>query len=264
MSLREAAEQLGVHYMTIYRYVRLGQLPATKEGKEWRVQPADVAALRSRPQPGRRGKVDWSNRFFRRLVGGDEPGAWKVVEAALASGHEPVDVYLAVVAPAMRRVGKDWADGKLDIAVEHRASAITSRIVGRLGAMMRPRGRRKGTIVLGSPSGERHSLPLAIVGDIMRAAGYEVMDLGADVPDASFERAVAERSDVVAVGVGVSSDASLPAARRLIKRLRRTLPEEARVIAGGAAVGKASDVGADFVAADAAAAVAYIEENHGR
>ncbi len=43
LTLHEAADRLGVHYMTVYRHVRLGMLPARKVGGSWRVDPADVA-----------------------------------------------------------------------------------------------------------------------------------------------------------------------------------------------------------------------------
>ncbi|MBA2625064.1 MAG: helix-turn-helix domain-containing protein, partial [Acidimicrobiia bacterium] len=51
LSLHEAAERLGVHYMTAYRYVRLGRLPGTKEGATWRVAATDVERLRAQAQP---------------------------------------------------------------------------------------------------------------------------------------------------------------------------------------------------------------------
>ena len=51
LSLREAAEELGVHYMTVYRYVRLGMLPATKDGTVWRVDRNALREFRT-PQSG--------------------------------------------------------------------------------------------------------------------------------------------------------------------------------------------------------------------
>jgi excisionase family DNA binding protein len=258
LSLREAAAELGVHYMTAYRYVRIGQLPATKEGAEWRVRRKDLALVGREAKPARRSKADWADRFYSRLVEGDENGAWKVVESALASAHEPTAVYLEIVAPALRRIGKEWEDGELDIATEHRATAIALRLVGRIGAIMRPRGRRKGTVVLGAPAGERHGLPLAMVADMFRAAGYDVTDLGADVPDESFLMAAQSADRLKAVGVGVSNDGSLPGARRLIKLLREALPAGTRIVTGGAAVESAQAVGADFHAADGVAAVEFV------
>ena len=45
LTLYEAAEQLGVHYMTVYRYVRTGRLPGHKVGAEWRSDPDDLATF---------------------------------------------------------------------------------------------------------------------------------------------------------------------------------------------------------------------------
>ena len=42
LTLHEVAEMLSVHYMTVYRYVHEGHLPATKQGHGWVVQASDV------------------------------------------------------------------------------------------------------------------------------------------------------------------------------------------------------------------------------
>ena len=42
LTLHEAADRLGVHYMTVYRRVRLGMLPARKVGGTWRIDPVDL------------------------------------------------------------------------------------------------------------------------------------------------------------------------------------------------------------------------------
>ena len=49
LSLNEVAEKLGVHYMTVYRYVRTGLLPAAKSGGTWRVLADDLENFASRP-----------------------------------------------------------------------------------------------------------------------------------------------------------------------------------------------------------------------
>lgn len=257
LSIRQAAEKLGVHYMTVYRYVRIGRLPATKDGAEWRIRAADLVALNKRPAT-KRGGADWELRLYRCLVTGDEAGSWSLIESALASTHNAVGIYTDVLGPAMRRIGSAWAAGTLDVGVEHRASAIASRLVGRLGATMRPRGRHKGTVVLGSPAGDRHSLALAMVADILRASGYEVMDLGSDVPDESFALAVTEATGLVAIGIGVAVSDSVPTARRLIERLRKSITDDVLILTGGAAVDTAAVVGSDFHAVDAVAAAEII------
>jgi excisionase family DNA binding protein len=44
--LREAAELLGVHYMTVYRYIRTGRLPAHQAGSQWEISAADLKQFR--------------------------------------------------------------------------------------------------------------------------------------------------------------------------------------------------------------------------
>ena len=51
LSLRAAADQLGVHYMTAYRYLRLGTLPAKKVNGVWQVRTGDLRAVAGREQP---------------------------------------------------------------------------------------------------------------------------------------------------------------------------------------------------------------------
>src|SRR4051812_3521760 len=104
MTLREAADRLGVHYMTVYRYVRAGRLPATRTGAEWRVRAADVERLvtgRAR-RPRRSGPRQQARSDLERcLVSGDEAGAWAVVEGSLTAGASPADIHLALLVPSL-------------------------------------------------------------------------------------------------------------------------------------------------------------------
>jgi excisionase family DNA binding protein len=255
VTLQEAADLLGVHYMTAYRYVRLGLLPASKVGGTWQVEPADVEAMRrggDEPAPGgRRNPAPWDKRLEARLLAGDETGAWGVVESALAAGSDPVEIHVEVLAPAMRRIGDAWAAGDVDVADEHRASVIASRLVGRLGPRFLRRGRTKGTVVLGAVQGERHGLPVAMLADLVRSGGYAVVDLGADVPVESFVRAVADTDALLAVGVSVTSDENLDDVAPTVEALRAVT--DAPVLVGGLAVrdaDHAAELGADGWAPD--------------
>ena len=97
LSLHEAAEALGVHYMTAYRYVRLGVLPAHREGRSWRVRRVDLDTLGEETPPTQMRKpADWDRRFVRRALAGDGPGAWAVLEAAFAA-PEPTSPNRAVL-----------------------------------------------------------------------------------------------------------------------------------------------------------------------
>ena len=251
LTLHEAAAELGVHYMTAYRYVRLGQLDAVKRSGTWRVSRAELDRFRAEPaeEPAERaprGRVDWGQRMQSRLVAGDAGGAWSVIESALAAGSTPARVYTEVISPALVNIGERWAAGELDISVEHRATGIVQRIIGRLGPQFVRRGRSRGSVVIGAPSGERHGLVVSMLSDLVRAAGWEVSDIGADSPASSFVSAARETRSA-AVVVSVTHADSLESCRDTVLAIREAEPDMP-VIVGGRGIASravAASVGAD-------------------
>lgn len=264
MTLHEAAEALGVHYMTAYRYVRLGQLEARKVGGTWQVAETDLDVFRTRPTvvSADRQCAPWAQRLEHRLVAGDVNGAWGVIEAALSGGSDVEEIYLDVISPAMAAIGERWSLGELDVAVEHRASVIVTRLLGRLGHRFARRGRSKGTVVLGAPSGEFHSLPVAMAADLVRQNGWEVSDLGADVPPLSFVHAAKEVDDLVAVGLSVTVELALGALHDSLVTLRDGVSLDVLLIVGGRGIrdhAHAVELGADAYAADGRSFGAFLD-----
>jgi excisionase family DNA binding protein len=252
LTLPEVAGQLGVHYMTAYRYVRTGRLPAKRVAGTWRVDPADLDKMRksARGTGERRptGVVPARLHLETRLIASDEPGAWEIIEAALGSGMEPEAVLLEIISPTLRSIGELWEQGKLSVADEHRASAVATRLISRLGARFGRRGHKRGTVIVAAPAGEMHSVPIAIAANLLRWHGFGVVELGADTPaDALAEAAVGE-SDLVAVAIGCTSKNSPLAARRAIAAVRQKVPQ-VPILLGGAAVTTAAQarrLGADM------------------
>ena len=265
LTLHEAADDLGVHYMTAYRYVRLGVLPAVKEGGSWRVRRSDLDAFRSgtATTPVKAGRpAPWAERLESRLMAGDSRGAWGVVEAALAAGAELDEIYLDVLSPALIAIGSKWEAGEIDIAIEHRATGIASRLIGRLGPRFVRRGRTKGTVVLGAPAGENHGLPTAILGDLLRLEGWEVSDLGADTPASSFALTAIDTDDVVAVGLSVTYREHLASCAAACAAVRAAAPGVLVVVGGIAVDGPAHaiELGAHHHAGSAKELVRLLDE----
>lgn len=265
VSLHEAARRLKVHYMTVYRYVRSGRLPARQEDGEWKVLVADIQAFatarKQRPtrstagkaKHGSRAAADWAGRFEQCLVAGDETGAEHLLDDALASGHDLFSLYLEVVSPALVAIGARWQRGELQIHEEHRASNIVARLFARVSARFAHRGPSRGTIVVGGPSGERHALALTMVADLLRSRGWYVSDIGTDVPAAAFARAVRDVDQLRAVCVGVTLRESVAEARKVITAVKKEISPDVKVFAGGAAIDSeesAHKLGADAWARD--------------
>jgi len=126
MQLREAAQVLGVHYQTAYAWVRQGTLPARKTGRGYEVSDNDVTALAERraagtPPPPQIRVRDWNaqaDRLYAALTCGDETQA-RHMFGRLARGVPLTDLCERVLAPALARVGAEWAAGHLSIATEH-------------------------------------------------------------------------------------------------------------------------------------------------
>jgi MerR family transcriptional regulator, light-induced transcriptional regulator len=239
MTLQEAADSLGVHYMTVYRYVRQGRLPATRHGVGWRVRSSDVKALRNNPAARvRRGaaRTDADRKNLeRRMLAGDTAGAWWLVESQLGGGLEPSGILLELLVPALRSIGERWANGSVSVAEEHRATVVAQRVVGRLGLQFGRRGRDRGVVALAAPSGDLHTLPVAIVADLLRWRGFGVLELGGNTPPEALSDAVAGEPRLLAVGIVATASGLESEVAASVAAVRDVLPD-VPIFLGGASI----------------------------
>ena len=188
MDLHTAAERLGVHYQTAYRWVRDGSLAALKLGNSYEVSEQEVerfidARSRPAPPPTRTVVRSWAaqvQRLYLTLSIGDELGARQVIDRLSDGGVPAVDICENLIAPTMRKIGEDWAAGAVTVAEEHRASAISGRLLARITS--HPRGRPRGVALVGTPPTEQHGLPAAMAAVVLRADRWKVHHLDVQVP----------------------------------------------------------------------------------
>lgn len=241
LTLEEAAGRLGVHYMTVYRYIRVGQLPARQENGRWLIDARAVEAFAARPQrrAAQERNVRWRElrrRLLSRLDDGDVGGAWAVVEGAVRAGRPSLDLYVQLLGPVLQQVGQEWASGTRSIEAEHRATSTAMRLAGRIGPQgLRAGRRRRATVLLGGAPGDPHQLPLLMVADALRWDGFRVIDLGANVPIGSFVDAATAAPDLVAVGVSLSVQRHGGAVAGVLEELRHAVPGTT-LLAGGPAL----------------------------
>jgi excisionase family DNA binding protein len=286
LTLQEAADRLGVHYMTAYRYVRTGRLPAHRQGGRWSVAAADVAELArhrdtrsSQPTAGLGDTDDrvpsspdgegtgglrglrpadddgerYRARLLERLLAGDEPGAWHVVESALVARMRPDRAHLDLLAPCLREIGDRWAAGTLTVGDEHVASATATRLATRLSPLRARRGRTRGTVVLAGAPGEWHALPMILLANVLRARGWGVVELGPDTPPVAVVDAARHADRLQAVGVSIGSHDAMAEGVRMLAEIRTALPD-VLLLVGGPGVLDAADarhIGGDAWGADA-------------
>ena len=126
-----------------------------------------------------------------------------------------------------------------------------------MGPLFHRPGRDKARpVVLAGAPGDSHILPVTMVGDVMRAAGYQVVQLGADVPVETLLHAVETHRPAV-VGLSAGTEAGARRAGRTRTRLGRSWPD-LPVMLGGPAIpdqAAARARGADGWAPDASRAL---------
>jgi excisionase family DNA binding protein len=191
LTLHQAAERLNVHYMTAYRWVRRGDLPAYKTGGRLRVRLADVERFLTERRLDvamslqSTQNTDWDrhiDRLVTHLLAGDDRSARAEVQKVISDGATAGNAYVRLITPALHRVGTTWEQGEITVAEEHRASQICVSIVAQLSEMFRRSGAPRGTAVTLTPPDELHALASAMVADFLRAAGFSVHHLGSGVP----------------------------------------------------------------------------------
>jgi excisionase family DNA binding protein len=187
LDLQTAADELGVHYQTAYRWVRSGRLGAELVGGRYLVSSGDIAELnrdrqtpKAPPAPRAERLERAAERMHEALVTGDETAAITIAQRLTEDGASTIDLIRKVLVPPLQRIGQAWHDGELTIWVEHRASAIVERLLGDLAP--NPRGRRRGATVVVALSGDRHSLPTTMAAVALREDNWHVHHLGADLP----------------------------------------------------------------------------------
>jgi len=182
----------------------------------------------------------------------DQAGVEETTREALAAGHLPQDIISKGLAAGMELVGRGYEEGELfvpELMLSARATLAALDI-------LRPHLAREGVgpqgkVVLGTVQGDIHDIGKNIVGIVLEGDGFEVHDLGGDVPPQDFvDKALEIGADVVALSALISLAVSKMAETVAIVR-QRGVP--AKVIVGGAAVTQntAESIGADAYGRDA-------------
>jgi len=118
-----------------------------------------------------------------------------------------------------------------------------------------------GTVVIGTVRGDLHDIGKNLVGIMLRGAGFEVVDLGSDVPPERFvDRAVAAGASVI--GLSALLTTTMTGMRQVVELVReRGLGDRLKVIVGGAPLSQrfADEIGADAYGYDAANAVEVVK-----
>ena len=184
------------------------------------------------------------------------------ITKVLLSNRPPLDIINEEIIPALNTVGEGFEKKTVYLpqllmsaeAAKSAAEVIKCHMAGS------GRDAHRGTVVIATVHGDIHDIGKNIVKLLLENYGFDVIDLGKDVPpSAVVDAVVAHRAPLA--GLSALMTTTVPAMEETIRRLREEAPC-CKVIVGGAVLTEdyARQVGADKYAKDAMEAVRYAEE----
>ena len=190
--------------------------------------------------------------FLAAILGGQRQAALlSMIDEALRDGHSHLDLYVAVFAECLHRVGELCELNKISVAQEHIATSIVQYAIAAIYPRMVPPAVARGSMVVTGVAGERHQIGANLVADAMEAKGWMVRFLGTNLPHSSVLSAV-EQSSADVLCISTTIVANLPAVAELVQSVRAKLNgQRPRIVVGGAAYRQAAHFAREVGSTDA-------------
>lgn len=159
----------------------------------FRARDAIARATQEIPDEPAAGAVQESAQgLAEQLVGGDAGQALAVLlQLERTLGFEVA--LERTVLPAMHLIGDQWADGTADVAQEHTATGLVLSWLGTVRAGLARRAPGPREILVATPPGEHHAVPVWALEILLTRRGIAALALGSDVPQASIVRELTTR-----------------------------------------------------------------------
>jgi corrinoid protein of di/trimethylamine methyltransferase len=194
------------------------------------------------------------------LLSFEEEKFIEAVKRSLEEKISPLEIINALT-KALEEIGRKFEEGEIFLVHLVMAGEMVKRAVSEYlePLLKRAKIERKtlGRVIIGTVSGDIHDIGKNIVAALLFSAGFEVIDLGKDVPVEEFIRAVKEYNPDI-IGLSALLSTTLPVQKEVIEALKRNgLRDKVKVIVGGAPVTAewAEQIGADGYGEDAVESV---------
>lgn len=200
------------------------------------------------------------------IVKGLKEQAYRSTKEALASGRDTMDVINGELIPALDVVGQAFEKGTMflpQLLMSAEAAKAGFAAIKEYVESTGTRQEKKGTVVIATVKGDIHDIGKNIVKVLLENYGFDVIDLGKDVPPEAVVEAV-QQSGARLVGLSALMTTTVASMEETIRQLREKVPG-CKVMVGGAVLTPeyADMIGADYYAKDAMQSVHYAEKISG-
>ena len=196
------------------------------------------------------------------IIDGEKSLVEQLVSKTIDQRVKPLDIVNKALVPGIEKVGEFWENGDYflpELIVSAEAMKTGMDLLQPILDKKQTNSMVKGTVVIGTVEGDIHDIGKTLVASLLQANGFDVHDLGADVPIERF-LANAKETDADIIALSALLTTTMVEQRKLIEKLNE-MGEEKRVrykiLVGGAPVSPewAEKIGADGTAPDAMSAV---------
>jgi len=202
--------------------------------------------------------------YMAALIDGDRNMAEQLIREQFERSNNITCIYLNVLQPVEREIGRLWHLGEVSVAQEHFATSTTLGIMCEFYPQFAANKRNEHLVVAACVGDELHDIGLRMVTDMFENAGWKTYFLGANTPVESIVQAVIERkANLLVISATLTNHISLVV--NLIQAIRaEPACKDVRILVGGhpfnIAPGLWQDVGADGFGYNAVEAVAEAEK----
>ena len=197
------------------------------------------------------------------IVEGNAPVARKVTEQALAEKVDPQKLVQEYMIPAMAEVGRRYEAGDYFVPELLIAARAMKGSLELLRPLLAARGAQPaGRVAIGTVKGDLHDIGKNLVAAMLEGAGYEIIDLGVDVPPEKFISAVKEKNAGI-IAMSALLTTTMTSMKTTIDAINSAgIRPQVRIMIGGAPVTQkyADEIGADGYSSNANGAVALVRK----
>ncbi len=196
----------------------------------------------------------------------NEKKVYELVEERINRGVAAVEIVKACN-EGMIAVGEKFSTGDYFISQLIFSAEILKQVMKRLEPLLQGTagGPSAGKIVIGTVKGDIHDIGKNLVATLLRGAGFEVVDLGVDVPAERFIAALKETGAKI-LGLSALLNFTYPEMKHVVERVSEAgLGDKVKIIIGGAPCNEQvrQFTGADYYAVDAVAGVSMCRQIYG-
>jgi 5-methyltetrahydrofolate--homocysteine methyltransferase len=192
------------------------------------------------------------------IIDGEHNGTVKLIESALAKAVSPRTLIAGPMAMGIAEVGRRFKMDEYFLPEVMMSAKCMQAALGVLKPLIvAEKSEDIGTVVIGTVQGDLHDIGKKIVGMMLEAAGFTVVDLGVSVPPEDFIAAIRKHKPKI-VGFSALLTTTMNMQWETLKVIKAEgLREDVRVFVGGAPISQAwcDKIGADAYASDALVAV---------